>query len=168
MVPILWEDEPLLASETAQTQIALPRETDIFIGIFWSRMGTMLPEGIKRTDGSRYGSGTEFEFEDAVAGHDASGSPEILAYRKTCEPTVGLSKKDLVLDRLDQKERLDAFMRQWFTTEDGLSIARVYHAYETEEQLEELMEQHLRKLALKLAAPLKRLQDLGTLWRPNN
>jgi DNA-binding response OmpR family regulator len=151
MIPILWEDEPLLASETAQTQIELPRETDIFIGIFWSRMGTMLPDNIKRTDGSRYGSGTEFEFEDAVAGHDATGSPEILAYRKTSEPTVGLSNKDLVLDRLDQNERLDAFMRQWFATEDGLSIARVYHAFETEEQFEELLEQHLRKLALKLA-----------------
>ena len=37
---ILWEHEPLLASETFQTQIIRPAETDIVVCILWSRLGT--------------------------------------------------------------------------------------------------------------------------------
>ncbi len=150
MIPVLWEDEPLRASETAQTQIVAPRDTDIYIGIFWSRMGTMLPENIRRPDGTRYGSGTEFEFEDALAGHDENKRPEILVYRKTTQPTVVLDDRSTILDRLDQKERLEQFIRQWFSTEDGMSIARVYHAFESVDQFEDTFEGHLRKLALQI------------------
>lgn len=150
MIPVLWEDEPLRASETAQTQIVAPRDTDIYIGIFWSRMGTMLPEHIQRPDGSRYGSGTEFEFEDALAGHEENKRPEILVYRKTAQTTVVLDDRASVLDRLDQMERLGQFIQRWFSTEDGLSIARVYHAFESVEQFEDIFERHLRKLALDI------------------
>ena len=150
MIPVLWEDEPLRASETAQTQIVAPRDTDIYIGIFWARMGTMLPEHIRRTDGSRYGSGTEFEFEDALAGHEENKRPEILVYRKTAQTMVALDDRVTVLDRLDQKERLEQFILRWFSTEDGLSIARVYHAFDSVEQFEDIFERHLRKLALDI------------------
>jgi len=150
MIPVLWEDEPLRASETAQTQIVAPRDTDVYIGIFWSRMGTMLPEHILRPDGSRYGSGTEFEFEDALAGHEENKRPEILVYRKTAQTTVVLDNRASVLDRLDQKEKLEQFIQRWFSTEDGLSIARVYHAFESVEQFEDIFERHLRKLALDI------------------
>ena len=52
-------------------------------------------------------------------------------------------------DYLDQKELLDAFLRKWFTTSDGVSIAGVYHAFESEDQFTELVEGHLRKLTLR-------------------
>jgi CheY-like chemotaxis protein len=150
MIPVLWEDEPLRASETAQTQIVAPRDTDVYIGIFWSRMGTMLPENICRPDGSRYGSGTEFEFEDALAGHQENERPEILVYRKTAQAVVALDNRASVLDRLDQKEKLEGFISKWFSTEDGLSIARVYHAFDSVGQFENILERHLRKLALQI------------------
>jgi hypothetical protein len=35
-------------------------------------------------------------------------------------------------------------------TEDGLSITRVYHAFETTDQFEEVLERHLRKLAVQI------------------
>ena len=57
LIPYLWEDEPLLGSETAQTQVIEPRDTDIYVAIFWARMGTPLPDHIRRPDGSRYDSG---------------------------------------------------------------------------------------------------------------
>jgi DNA-binding response OmpR family regulator len=155
MIPVLWEDEPLRASETAQTQIVAPRDTDIYIGIFWARMGTMLPEHIRRPDGSRYGSGTEFEFEDALAGHEENKRPEILVYRKTAPTTVILDDRTTVLDRLDQKEKLEQFIRRWFSTEDGLSIARVYHAFDSVEHFEDIFERHLRKLALDIIEQAK-------------
>ena len=93
---------------------------------------------------------SEFEFEDAVAGHDEAGKPEILAYRKMADPMVSLLDRNRVLDSLDQRDRLEVFLRKWFQTDDGLSIARVYHAFEAAEQFEELLESHLRKLALGL------------------
>ena len=39
LIPIFWEEEPLLATETFQSQIISPRDTDIYVGIFWSRLG---------------------------------------------------------------------------------------------------------------------------------
>jgi len=62
LVPIFWEHEPMLMSETFQTQLPLPSKSDIFICILWSRIGTRLPSKICRTDGSCYNSGTQFEF----------------------------------------------------------------------------------------------------------
>jgi DNA-binding response OmpR family regulator len=149
LVPVLWEEEPLLASETAQTQIELPRDTDIFVGIFWARFGTPLPEEVCRPDGTRYASGTEFEFEDARAGYEECKRPDILVYRKTLEPTIPLTDREFVLRSLDQKELLEAFIRRWFTTRDGISIAAVYHAFENEAEFTELVEGHLRKLTIR-------------------
>src|SRR5210317_1714875 len=60
MIPILWEEEPLLASDTFQAQIHPPRETEIYIGILWSRIGSPLPDTIIRPDGTIYDSGTAF------------------------------------------------------------------------------------------------------------
>jgi len=115
----------------------------------------MLPENILRPDGTRYGSGTEFEFEDALAGNEKNGRPDILVYRKTAQPTVALDNRSAVLDKLDQKEKLETFIRQWFSTEDGMSISRVYHVFDTLDEFEEILERHLRKLALQV---IKKMQ----------
>jgi DNA-binding response OmpR family regulator len=148
LVPVLWEEEPLVASETAQTQIVLPRETDIYVGIFWSRFGTPLPDTVTRDDGSRYQSGSEFEFEDALAGQHEAGRPDMLVYRKTVQPVVPLESREQVLRSLDQHEQLEAFIGKWFTGSDG-TIAGVYHAFEEPEQFGELLETHLRKVVRK-------------------
>jgi len=84
------------------------------------------------------------------AGHEIARKPEILAYRKTAPATVVLDDRDKVLNKLDQKERLELFMDKWFSTDDGLSIARVYHAFDSTRQFEDLLERHLRKLALEI------------------
>ena len=149
LTAVLWEEEPLLASETAQSQIVAPRDTDIYVGILWARMGTKLPKHICRADGSRYDSGTEFEFEDAIEGYMERKRPDMLVYRRTADPVVSLTNREDVLDRLNQKERLERFIKRWFQTEDGESIAAVYHAYESEEQFEDLVSSHLRKLVMK-------------------
>ena len=79
---VLWEHEPLLATEGFQTQIVRPSETDIVLCILWSRLGTKLPPDTTRPDGSRYASGTEFEFEDAYESFKTNGSPDLLVYRQ--------------------------------------------------------------------------------------
>jgi DNA-binding response OmpR family regulator len=149
LIPVFWEEEPLLATETFQSQILSPRDTDIYIGIFWSRLGSILPDHIRRSDGSRYMSGSEFEFEEAVMGYKEAGKPDILVYQKLGVPTVQLSDRDEILGRLDQKDRLADFVEKWFKSEDGESFIAAVHTFHNEEHLEDLLIGHLRKLVAR-------------------
>ncbi len=148
LVPILWEEEPLLASETFQAQIEAPHETDLYLGILWSRIGSPLPESILRPDGTRYDSGTAFEFEDAMNGYRKIGSPEILLYRKLGAPTISLDQRDQVMERLKQMELLDAYIKKWFIGEDGSYIG-AFHNFETENDFRDILKTHLRKIVTK-------------------
>ena len=145
LIPILWEEEPMLASETFQAQIHPPNETEIYVGILWSRIGSPLPDTILRPDGTRYESGTAFEFEDALDGFKQQGSTEMLLYRKQGAPTLSLEDRDIVLDRLDQIDKLTGYLDRWLIGEDGSYIG-AFHMFETEEQLDTMLEMHLRKL----------------------
>lgn len=148
LLPILWEEEPLLASETFQAQIHPPSETDIYLGILWSRIGSQLPETITRADGSRYDSGTAFEFEDALAGFQATGKPDMLVYRKTGAPEMSLADHEAVLERLDQMNSLQSYIDRHFRGEDGSYIA-AFHTFDDAEQFETMLYTHLRKLVEK-------------------
>lgn len=149
LTPIFWEDEPLLASDTFQAQIYPAQDSDIYIGIFWSRLGSPLPENIRRPDGSRYLSGSEYEFEDAMAGFKSKGRPEILFYRKTTEPLVGLNDRALVMEKLEQNNRLEHFVKHWFMTDDGDSYIGAFHCFNSDETFEQMVYSHLKKLVLK-------------------
>src|SRR5215831_3495861 len=140
---IFWEHEPLRATASFQEQIPRPSESDIVVLIFWSRLGTRLPAHIVRDDGTSYASGTEFEFEDAVKGHRAHGSPDLLIYRKLAEPLAPLNKT--VIERLAQKEALDAFFEKWFGAPDG-PLSSAFHSFASPPEFEESLERHLRKL----------------------
>ena len=71
---IAWDDPdariPMLANETPQDSVnkARPRPStcDIVIVILWARMGTPLPETIRKPDDEPYLSGTEWEYLDAI------------------------------------------------------------------------------------------------------
>jgi DNA-binding response OmpR family regulator len=151
LIPILWEEEPLLASDTFQAQIHPPRETDIYFGILWSRIGSPLPKTILRKDGTRYDSGTAFEFEDALAGFNERGSPEMLLYRKSGAPTISLSDRAVVMDRLEQIDLLKAYIERWLIAEDGSYIG-AFHMFSELEEFETMAEMHLRKLVERLLA----------------
>ena len=149
LIPVLWEEEPLLASETFQSQIHPPCETDIYIGIFWSRLGSPLPKDITREDGSRYLSGSEYEFEDAMTGFEANGKPDLLVYFKNAGISIPLTNREEVFGRVEQKERLEQFVKNWFMTADGESYTGAFHAFSEPDQLEEMVLGHLRKLLEK-------------------
>ena len=148
LVPVLWENEPLLASGTFQTQIDSPEETQILLGILWSRIGSPLPDSILRPDGSRYDSGTAYEFETALASHQKKGKPDILLYRKLGAPSVSLDDRKELAERLEQMDRLDSYVKKQLMSEDGSYLA-AFHTFETEEKFEEILKTHLRKLILK-------------------
>ncbi|GGE48800.1 response regulator [Actibacterium pelagium] len=145
LVPILWEEEPLLVTQTFQAQIHPPHETDIYLGVLWSRIGSPLPDTIRREDGSLYESGTAFEFEDALAGHRTTGKPEMLLYLKTGYPEISLENREEVLDRLEQIDRLNDYRERMLMGEDG-SYAAAFHMFDRIEQFETMLEIHLRKL----------------------
>lgn len=146
--PIFWEHEPLTATSTFQDQIVLPSESDIVITILWSRIGTRLPAHITREDGTRYDSGTEFEFEDAAAGFRKSGTPDLMVYRKMADPVVSLSDRAKRDERIQQWDRLNTFIEKWFHAKDG-SLTAAFHPFDTSSRFEEHLELHLAKLIEK-------------------
>ena len=141
--PIFWEHEPMRATQTFQKQIISPAETDIFICILWSRIGTRLPKTITREDGSIYQSGTEYEFEDALEGFKKTGRPEIFIYLKTAKPLLDPDSPDFET-RLHQKRLLDEFCQHWFRDEDG-AFTGAFNPFDDLEQFEDRLEIHLQK-----------------------
>lgn len=144
--PVVWEHEPLVATDTFQAQIVRPSEADVVVCILWARLGTRLPAGFTRPDGTRYQSGTEFEFEDAVQGFRTRGTPDLLVYRKGAEPVVSMRDAAAALQKVQQKAALDAFVDQWFHDQRDGTLRAAFHPFEEPAQFEELLELHLRKL----------------------
>ena len=151
--PILWEYQAIVSTDTFQKQISRPSEADIVVCILWTRLGTRLPEGFeKRPDGTRYESGTAFEFEDAQAAFDETGSPDLLAYRKNRDPQVSVKDPDQLQDFHDQWRALDRFINGWFRNEDG-TFKRGFHEFESADRFERKLTEHLRELILKRLLP---------------
>ncbi|WP_103762694.1 PQQ-binding-like beta-propeller repeat protein [Roseovarius confluentis] len=154
ITPVIWEHEPLLASSTFQDQIEKPSATDIVVCVLWSRLGTRLPAHITRDDGTRYDSGTEFEFEDAFEALKRTGRPDLLVYRKMSEPLISLANDVEAEERLRQKRALDGFIQKWFHDQDG-SLMAAFHSFGNSAEFEDAFEMHLDKLIQR------RLRDMG-------
>src|SRR4051794_39675842 len=84
--PILWEHEPMRATQQPQKQIPHPARCDIVVCLLWTRLGTRLPADIC-AEGR---TGTEWEFEESARSYQAEGSPDLLVYRKMKEPLISL------------------------------------------------------------------------------
>jgi hypothetical protein len=111
---VSWDDPqgrtPLVAQLDPQTAVERglpkPSQCDAVIGIFWARMGSPLPaDKYKKTDGSAFLSGTEYELEDAFG---ANPGPDVLLYRRSEEPHWPARDPEWQAKR-DQLARLDAF-----------------------------------------------------------
>ncbi|HEY4368345.1 MAG TPA: tetratricopeptide repeat protein [Steroidobacteraceae bacterium] len=162
---VLWEHEPLLATSTFQQQIVKPSDTDVVISILWSRLGTKLPDQFRRPDGSRYESGTEYEFEEAMAGFRINGKPDLLVYRKTAPPSVRLDEQDL-MERLAQKKKLDEFVTKWFHDKTEGTLKAAFHPFESPGDFEILLENHLHRLIeRKLPGSLSSTSEARAVWK---
>lgn len=149
--PMLWEQQPLLATQTFQAQLDRPSSADIVVAILWSRLGTPLPISIQRPDGSRYRSGTEFEIEDALAAARNGGAPRVMLYRKTAEPSRWFATAEAALEASAQREGLDAFLSALLRNAADGSFAAAFHPFRTAGEFEDLLEIHLHKLVRELA-----------------
>jgi WD40 repeat protein len=147
--PILWEVEPMLASGHFQDQITPPRETDIVLLIVWSRLGTPLPEKTatreyRGIDGRAPLTGTEWEFEDALAGQQQHGAPDLLAYRKRADPVVSLKDDTGLAAAKAQWDKLEAFWSRWFVDRGAFRAA--FSDFADLDGFETRLESDLRKL----------------------
>jgi hypothetical protein len=160
VAPVFWEDLPLRATGNFAEEIPRPSECEIVLCILWSRLGTRLPPSVVRPDGSRYDSGTEYEFEEAYAGFKKNGRPDLLVYRKTAAPLVSLDDDAELQQRREQKKLLTAFVEKWFAGKDGIESAS--HTFETSGQFESMLGEHLRRL---IQARLPVAEQLPVTWK---
>jgi tetratricopeptide (TPR) repeat protein len=164
--PVLWEHEPLVATSTFQHQIVKPSETDVVVAILWSRLGTKLPAQFKRADGSRYESGTEYEFEEAMEGFRKNGKPDLLVYRRSTPASVRLDDEKELMERLGQKKKLDEFVDKWFHDKAEGTLIAAFHAFEAPSDFEILLENHLRRLIdRQLPSSAKATSEARAVWK---
>lgn len=143
--PVFWEQLPMRATGTFQVQIPEAGRSDICVFILWSWFGTPLPDTFRKPDGSLYQSGTEFEFESAIAAHRDRGTPDILVYRKTAEPRTAIRSREEVLEQLAQRDAVQAFIERYFRGEGG-TFKAAFRVFENPAEFEEMLEAHLREL----------------------
>jgi formylglycine-generating enzyme required for sulfatase activity len=160
---------PMLVTMTPQEAIESglpkPSECDIVVVVFWSRMGTPLPtDKYKKADGSRYFSGSEWEFCDALAAVNESGYPKILVYRRTQD--VYLNPKDAQFSKkLEQWQRVEQFF-DGFRNADG-SIRQAHNEYATPDDFENALRSHLKSVLKTLieSPPLATTREASSTER---
>ena len=106
--PFFWEDQPARATDTFQSQFPEASGMDIVVGILWARIGTPLPLDKARPDGRRYESGTVYELETAAESYRSRGTPDLVVYRRTSDPSLPLHDEAERQRRLEQLEALEA------------------------------------------------------------
>ena len=146
---MLWEREPLVASRHFQDpeNIPQPRGTDIVVVILWSRLGVPLPEDrFRGAISGRPVTGTEWEFEDALASARERGIPELLLYRKTARVTADLEDEAALQQRVTQRTLVQDFVGRWFLTADGTGATAASHSFADTGEFERLLYDHLRAL----------------------
>lgn len=123
-----------------------PSQCDIVIVIFWARMGTPLSEKHLKPDGSRYYSGTEYEFLDGLNAARKADKPDVLVYRRKNPPAVRLDDP-----KHDEKKKQWELVKEFFAdfrNPDG-SYLSCYHEYEEPSDFQHLLVQDLRELITK-------------------
>ena len=144
-----WEHEPMLASGHFQDAIEPPSASDIVILILWSRLGTPLPEKTptreyRGLDGRAPVTGTEWEFEEALAAARARGAPDILVFRNLSPAVVDLRDPVARSRGLAQLDALDAFWKRYFA-DRGVFLAASAEYLEIDDFARRL-EKSLRRL----------------------
>ncbi|HEV8568129.1 MAG TPA: HEAT repeat domain-containing protein, partial [Actinoplanes sp.] len=141
---------PILATRTPQASIdeGLPRpsECDIVVVLFWSRMGTPLPHPeYRKPNGEPYHSGSEWEFEDALAGR-----PAVLLYRRL--PMAPIDPDDPDADQRWRQARLVREFFQRLRDPATGAILRGHKEYRTTEEFRTELAADLRSLVGRLVA----------------
>lgn len=145
----LWEHEAMLATGHFQDVIAPPSQSDIVVLILWSRLGTPLPvksgdREYKGIDGRSPVTGTEWEYEDALAANRTKGAPDLLVYRSNKEPQISLRDPEKKALAEGQWNALETFWSRYFQA--GGVFLSAFHGFDDLEDFGDMLEAHLRQL----------------------
>ncbi len=167
--PYLWEYEPMLSSGHFQDSIDPPSRFDAVILILESRLGTYLPERThlreyRGIDGRAPVTGTEWEFEDALAAARTRGLPDLLVYRSGRHANVDTWDPQNRKAALVQIEALDAFWSRHFA-DSGTFIAG-FGKYASLEEFAAKLEQDLRGCVRRRIDALTPAERTGFLGDP--
>jgi hypothetical protein len=119
-----------------------PSDCDVVVVILWARMGTRQPAADLKPDGTRFESGTEWEYLDAVAAAERRGMPLVLVYRRMERILLDPDAADFA-ERTEQRRQVHRFFES-FRAPDG-SPRGSYHEYVAPAEFKRLLEQHLRE-----------------------
>jgi WD40 repeat protein len=148
---VRWETEFYSSRQHFQDKIPPPTACDLVIAVFWSRLGTPLPNDYRMANGERYPSGTAYELLTALEALGKGGRPDVLVFRKTEVP------HDTSPDAIAQWKDLNDFFSRWFQAPDG-RILHAYHRFKTSDEFEDLVDRLLRQwineIVLQPAYPL--------------
>jgi len=146
---VRWEREPLTADHHFQDidNIPPPRSTDIVVVVLWSQLGVPLPcADFRGAISGEPVTGTEWEFEDALAAARASGRPHLLLYRKTEPAPLSDSNLAEAERKLGQARLVESFMGRWFRDAEGGSFTAASHIFRDTAEFEEKLYDHLHSL----------------------
>jgi formylglycine-generating enzyme required for sulfatase activity len=118
-------DARLTPQQAVNRGLPTPGECDLTVVLLWGRLGTPLAE--TKADGTPYLSGTEWEFENALA-----ADKPVLLYRRSEKVLLDPDDADFD-DKLRQKRRVDAFF-SGLKRDDGV-IQRAHSTYQSREEL---------------------------------
>ncbi len=169
----LWEHEPMLASGHFQDAIETPSASDVVILIVYSRLGTELPERssvreYRGIDGRAPVTGTEWEYEEALAASRVRGAPDLLAYRKLGDPGASLVDAARRAEQERQWTALEGFWRRHF--EDSGVFLAGSSKFTTLEEFDRKLEADLTALIERKIATRTREPDApeeGSWYRGN-
>lgn len=146
----LWEYQPLLVAHHFQDSQNLPppSKADIVVVILWSRLGAHLPpdQFVGAVSGRSPVTGTEWEFEDALAAYRQVGRPDLLLYHKTSPITANLDDRSVLETLLKQKEMVEDFFSRWLHGNPDAEFTAASHGFSDAALFEERLETHLRAL----------------------
>jgi len=143
---------PMTANETPQDAVnrytGRPSECDLVVVILWSRLGTPIPPKMHRADGTRFDSGTVWEYEDALR-----ANKDVWVYRRTEVPNVPLTDPAFEQKRADFAA-VDRFFQRFANPDRSLEGG--FSTYARAADFAPLFEKHLESLLRQ------RLEDAAT------
>jgi hypothetical protein len=118
-----------------------PEECDLVLVLFWSCMGTPLPAEYAKPNGSRYRSGTEWEFCNAMDAARKHDQPTLWLYRRTQVPNPAFNDPHYE-EKKRQWHLVETFF-QSFTDADGAILGGI-NPYQEPAEFSDQFEDHLR------------------------
>lgn len=149
----------LTPQEAIKRGLQQPKDCDLVVVILWARIGTPLPNDYRKADGSRYRSGTEWEFLNAIEGFREQGSPSVWLYRRTEAFAVPFDDPDFNSKHIQWKGMQD-FLKS-FSNEDG-SIEGGINMYRSPDDFRRTLAEHLRTKLERMMQGSPQTPNIGT------